>query len=99
MTHGPPLGFGDRIQLNGVERHVGCADLLARVRQVKPRLHLFGHIHQDPGQWTAGPTRLADVTTNEGRAPLTVIERSSICEPAPVQKETFGAAVDSGAAE
>ena len=74
VTHGPPLGFGDRIQLNGVERHVGCADLLARVRQVKPRLHLFGHIHQDPGQWTAGPTRLANVTTNEGRAPVTVID-------------------------
>ncbi len=74
VTHGPPLGFGDRIQLNGEERHVGCADLLTRVRQVKPRLHLFGHIHQDPGQWTAGPTRFANVTTSEGRAPVTVLD-------------------------
>jgi len=74
VTHGPPHGFGDRIRWNDQERRVGCADLLARVREVKPRLHLFGHIHQDPGQWTEGETTFANVTTDEGCSPVTVFD-------------------------
>src|SRR6185295_19349644 len=46
VTHGPPLGFGDRIEWLGKTRHVGCADLAARVRTIAPPLHLFGHIYQ-----------------------------------------------------
>ncbi|HSO31557.1 MAG TPA: metallophosphatase domain-containing protein [Labilithrix sp.] len=74
VTHGPPHGFGDRIVWKDQQRRVGCADLLARVREVKPRLHLFGHIHQDPGQWTDGPTTFANVTTSEGTVPVTVLD-------------------------
>jgi Icc-related predicted phosphoesterase len=74
VTHGPPHGFGDRIVWQGKERRVGCSDLLARVRQVSPRLHLFGHIHQDRGLWESGPTTFANVTTNEGASPATVID-------------------------
>ena len=69
VTHGPPRGFGDRIVWAGKERRVGCADLLERVREVKPRLHLFGHIHQDRGRWTDGATTFANVTTDEGTSP------------------------------
>ncbi len=71
VTHAPPRGFGDRIEWQGVERRVGCPDLLERVRAVKPRLHLFGHIHQDRGQWTVGATTFANVTTDEGASPAT----------------------------
>ena len=47
MTHSPPLGFGDVI-LNG--NHVGDVDLLLTVRQrIKPKFHLFGHIHEAYG--------------------------------------------------
>lgn len=74
VTHGPPFGFGDRIVWKDKERRVGCADLLARVREVKPRLHLFGHIHQDPGRWDSEGTTFANVTTNEGASPVTVID-------------------------
>lgn len=74
VTHGPPHGFGDRIVWKDQQRRVGCADLLARVREVKPRLHLFGHIHQDPGQWTDGPTTFVNVTTSEGTVPVTVLD-------------------------
>ena len=74
VTHGPPQGFGDRVPWREVERRVGCVDLLARVRAVAPPLHLFGHIHQDRGQWTDGATTFANVTTNEGAAPPTVID-------------------------
>jgi Icc-related predicted phosphoesterase len=69
VTHGPPHGFGDRIHWKGQDRHVGCVDLLARVRVVQPRLHLFGHIHQDRGRWSEGPTTFANVTTDEGASP------------------------------
>lgn len=63
VTHGPPLGFGDRSSL-GASRQ-GCADLLARVRAVRPLLHLFGHIHEDGGVWQDGGTCFANVTTWE----------------------------------
>lgn len=46
VTHGPPLGHGD-MTVRG--EAVGCADLLQRVHEVKPRLHIFGHIHEGAG--------------------------------------------------
>ncbi|MBA3534089.1 MAG: metallophosphatase domain-containing protein [Ardenticatenales bacterium] len=46
ITHGPPLGHGDRTTLNEV---VGCADLLEAVQRLRPRYHLFGHIHEAYG--------------------------------------------------
>lgn len=47
LTHGPPLGVLDRT-VNGDA--VGCADLMDAVRRVRPRLHVFGHIHEAYGQ-------------------------------------------------
>jgi hypothetical protein len=76
VTHAPPHGYGDRTRPGHPEgeQRVGCADLLARVEAVRPRLHLFGHIHQDPGKWERGPTTLANVTTAEGLAPASVFD-------------------------
>jgi len=74
VTHGPPYGFGDRVEWNGESRHVGCVDLRARVREVAPRLHLFGHIHQDRGVWREDATTFANVTTDEGMAPPSVFD-------------------------
>lgn len=48
ITHGPPRGVGDRAII-GVS--AGCDDLLARVRQVRPRVHVFGHIHEAAGAY------------------------------------------------
>ena len=48
VTHGPPRGLGDRVFFGA---HVGCADLLARVRALAPRVHLFGHIHEARGEY------------------------------------------------
>jgi Icc-related predicted phosphoesterase len=74
VTHGPPRGFGDRVKFFGWERHVGDDDLLQRVREVQPRLHLFGHIHQDPGFWIQGSTKFANVTTDDGKLPASVFD-------------------------
>jgi predicted phosphohydrolase len=71
VTHGPPMGIGDR---GPVEGRLGCEDLRARVLVAKPRLHLFGHIHQDGGAWQHGPTLFANVTTWECERAPTVID-------------------------
>jgi len=47
VTHGPPAGVLDRT-IHGED--VGCADLVAALERVCPRLHLFGHIHEARGQ-------------------------------------------------
>jgi Icc-related predicted phosphoesterase len=66
VTHSPPHGYGDRVMYGDTEHRVGCRDLAKRVKEVAPRLHIFGHIHQDPGRWEDGPTTYANVTTAEG---------------------------------
>jgi len=54
ITHGPPYGILDRPFGRG--DHAGCELLLERVRQIKPRLHAFGHIHGGYGRATIGET-------------------------------------------
>jgi Icc-related predicted phosphoesterase len=53
VTHGPPFGILDRCQ-DG--RIVGCEDLKARVLEIKPKLHVFGHIHESYGIITENET-------------------------------------------
>lgn len=44
ITHTPPLGYGD-LACSGVR--AGCVELLMSVQQrVKPKYHVFGHIHE-----------------------------------------------------
>ncbi|KAI0053759.1 Metallo-dependent phosphatase [Auriscalpium vulgare] len=46
LTHGPPYSILD--MTNG-QTHVGCESLLARLPALRPRLHVFGHIHEAHG--------------------------------------------------
>ena len=46
ITHGPVYGFLDTV-LN--EQHAGCPDLLRTVLTIKPKVHVFGHIHESYG--------------------------------------------------
>lgn len=48
ITHGPPLGILDQ----AYDGHqCGCPDLLTTIKErVKPRLHIFGHIHEGHGE-------------------------------------------------
>lgn len=46
VTHGPPAGVLDRTSRG---EHVGCEDLLAALQRVRPRAHVFGHIHEAYG--------------------------------------------------
>jgi len=46
ITHGPPFGHCDKT-LRG--ERVGCQDLLEVVERIKPKAHIFGHIHEGYG--------------------------------------------------
>ena len=46
ITHGPAYGILDRTIGNEL---VGCEDLLKRVQAIKPKLFVFGHIHEAYG--------------------------------------------------
>lgn len=71
ITHTPPLGLGDRGPVGGRD---GCEELARRVAELRPLLHLFGHIHQDGGLWTDGATTSANVTTWECDRRPTVLD-------------------------
>jgi predicted phosphohydrolase len=71
VTHGPPAGVGDRSSYAGRE---GCAELRARVQALRPKLHLFGHIHEDGGVVEEDGVTYANVTTWECERQPTVID-------------------------
>ena len=53
VTHGPPRGVLDRTSRGNL---AGCDQLLERVDQIAPRVHLFGHIHEGYGRHETGST-------------------------------------------
>jgi len=47
VTHGPPLGYGD---LCKSKLRAGCLNLLSEIqKRIKPKFHLYGHIHEAYG--------------------------------------------------
>ncbi len=71
VSHGPPYGHGDFSAMTG--EHVGCRDLLARIRELEPPLLLFGHIHEGGGVTYEGRTACVNATTWECQRPPTVL--------------------------
>lgn len=59
ITHGPPYGHGDRTN-SGVL--VGCRDLLDAIEIIRPRLHVFGHIHEGYGVSSNDHTALVNAS-------------------------------------
>ena len=53
ITHGPPHHVLDRT-LDGLE--VGCEELTLALERIRPRLHVFGHIHEAYGRVQANGT-------------------------------------------
>ncbi len=47
MTHGPPMGILDQVAYGG---HVGCEELAKELHRIKPKIHVFGHIHEGYGE-------------------------------------------------
>ncbi len=45
ITHGPPFGILDEVPRQYFIENTGCEELRKRVETIKPKLHIFGHIH------------------------------------------------------
>jgi predicted phosphohydrolase len=60
VTHGPPFGVRDRV-LDGTP--VGCEELLSAIARVRPRVHVFGHIHEGYGVERVGATLHANASS------------------------------------
>jgi Icc-related predicted phosphoesterase len=66
ITHGPPKNILDETREGD---HPGCYDLLERIKEVRPAVHAFGHIHEGYGVAHLIP----DVTS-------TIFINASICD-------------------
>ena len=63
VTHGPPMGVLDYVSIEGGFLNVGCKALMNNVERVKPKLHVFGHIHDDILQPNYGSKVLTGLNT------------------------------------
>ena len=59
ITHTPPFGVLDR---NRSGKSCGCPSLRERVRDVRPHVHCFGHIHASAGQTEIDGTNFVNAT-------------------------------------
>jgi predicted phosphohydrolase len=64
ITHGPPLEILDRTWRG---EPVGCADLAEIVARIRPRLHLFGHIHEGYGDLVRDGVRYVNASNCDYR--------------------------------
>lgn len=71
ITHGPPHGVLD---FTNREEHAGSAALFDRVLRVRPRLHVFGHIHEAAGRFEHNGTTFVNASTKMGQGSGVVIE-------------------------
>lgn len=62
ITHGPPKKILDAAPRGAWFDYVGCEDLLAKIKKVRPVYHIFGHIHFSAGAETKGATKYCNVS-------------------------------------
>ena len=60
ITHSPPAYILDRTAGGS---NVGCSYLLKRVKEIKPQLHVFGHIHEAYGREEHDSTIFVNAST------------------------------------
>lgn len=65
ITHGPPNGILDWVAHDFV--HAGCERLIKRVYDLKPKVHVFGHIHQMYGYHSDNGTMFLNASVLNGR--------------------------------
>ncbi len=46
ITHTPPYGILDRTRRG---KHIGCKELAKAIQLIKPKIHIFGHVHESAG--------------------------------------------------
>jgi len=75
ITHGPAYGYLDKVI--GRTDHLGCELLADRIKEIKPKIHVCGHIHTGYGYTFDGDTHYINASVlNEQYAysnkPLTI---------------------------
>jgi Icc-related predicted phosphoesterase len=75
ITHGPPWGHCDVTPYGNL--NVGCELLRVRVDELKPKIHVFGHVHSGYGYYYNGHTHFINAAVlneryNYENKPLTV---------------------------
>ena len=75
ITHGPPFGYLDIP--GGQSIRVGCEMLRERVDTIRPKIHVFGHIHGSAGYYFNGHTHFINASVLNERyeytnLPLTI---------------------------
>ena len=65
ITHQPPLGIMDGDEADAF----GNAALLARVLELRPRIHLFGHAHRDFGIQAGLSTAFSNGSVSSSKCP------------------------------
>jgi Icc-related predicted phosphoesterase len=78
LTHGPPLGILD---MTNRGEPAGSATLLERLKAVRPRLHVFGHIHEAAGQTEVGGITFVNASTQMGTGEGVVVEMGESARP------------------
>lgn len=64
VTHGPPKGILDyTAETNTLYRQCGCKSLLNRINFIKPKYHIFGHIHDEDFVYNAGSFKPSGLNT------------------------------------
>lgn len=71
VTHGPPFGVLD---LTNRDERAGSRTLLERVREVRPRVHVFGHIHEAAGRLDLDGTTFLNASTQMGRGTGVILD-------------------------
>lgn len=65
MTHTPPHGILDLPTSR--EMHLGCPHLRRELNRIRPRFHVFGHIHASHGTYQEGGTQFINAAVVSGR--------------------------------
>lgn len=67
LTHGPAWSILDQTTSEYAIRNVGCQDLFDALERVKPKLHVFGHIHEGYGHQVVDNTLCVNASVNTKR--------------------------------
>ena len=65
ITHGPPYGHLDYVTYS--KQNVGCELLRDRIDLIKPKIHVFGHIHSSYGYKFDGTTHFFNAAVLDER--------------------------------
>jgi Icc-related predicted phosphoesterase len=67
VTHGPAYGILDEVSDETRLLNVGCQDLFDAILRVKPKVHIFGHIHEGYGETTQDDVHFVNASINTSR--------------------------------